>query len=317
MDNIVIYDALSITSKIHNPEHFIGLMGLNNVLWQTVKGAHGYQDRLYFECISIHCNGGPGMGIWLEMMGQGCRAFETYGNGNYELLFEEVISNKGDMKITRLDIAFDDHTGILDINELCDDTRTGSYIARANEWKVTEGSKGSSIEIGSMKSEAFIRIYDKAAERGMTDGTHWVRCEMQLRRDRALSFVNLAGDIGPKYSGVLLNYLRYIEPGEADTNRWRSTMRPYWQSLVNDAEAISIYQKPGIEYNLARLENTVIKMYGNAIDTYRKIVGEHQFNQNLKHRNTAANPRYEELKNMYKEYKSDGTYWMGYPDLNI
>lgn len=116
----VIYDALSITSKIHSTGDLIVMLGLESVTWETVKGAHGYKDRLYWNCISIHFNGSEGMGIWLELTGQGCRAFETYGNGNYEGLFQEVLLNPGEMNITRLDVAFDDQEdAILDIDELC------------------------------------------------------------------------------------------------------------------------------------------------------------------------------------------------------
>ena len=102
MESKVIYDWVSITSKIHSPEGFIKLLGLESVNWQMIKGAHGYRDRYYYNCISIHYNGREDMGIWLELSGQGCRVFETLGNGDYENLFEEVHANPGDMKITRI-----------------------------------------------------------------------------------------------------------------------------------------------------------------------------------------------------------------------
>lgn len=83
MVNKVIYDWVSVTSKIHNPQGLIALLGLDHegIVWEQVKGAHGYRDRLYWEKISIHYNGREDMGIWLEMSGQGCRAFESFGTG--------------------------------------------------------------------------------------------------------------------------------------------------------------------------------------------------------------------------------------------
>ena len=55
MGNNVIYDWVSVTSKIHSPEGFVHLLGLDKegIAWEQVKGAHGYRDRLYWEKISI------------------------------------------------------------------------------------------------------------------------------------------------------------------------------------------------------------------------------------------------------------------------
>lgn len=195
MENKIIYDWVSITSKIHSPENFIQLLGLTDpsISWEKVKGAHGYQDRLYWEKISIHYNGTEDMGIWLEMSGQGCRAFESFGTGDYESLFAEVFENPDQMNITRLDVAFDDHSGLLDINQICEDVRKQEYISRFKGWEVIDSNGGSSVTLGSKSSEILIRIYDKAAERGFEDGRHWVRVELQLRRERARSFLLCPG----------------------------------------------------------------------------------------------------------------------------
>jgi len=60
-----------------------------------------------------------------------------------------------------------------------------------------------------------VRIYDKAAERGFTDGQHWVRIELQLRDGRAAEFSKIPMDIGEAFAGVLLNYLRYAYSAES------------------------------------------------------------------------------------------------------
>lgn len=76
-ENIVLYDWLSFTSKNHTPEQMIEALGLTHCPWQETKGAHGYRDRKYFSCISVHYNGREDMGVWVEMSGQGCRTFES------------------------------------------------------------------------------------------------------------------------------------------------------------------------------------------------------------------------------------------------
>ena len=94
-ENIVLYDWLSFTSKVHTPEDLISALGLSQCPWQEIKGAHGYRDRKYFSCISIHYNGREDMGVWVEMSGQGCRTFETVQtaiDGRLKLLEDRMAS---------------------------------------------------------------------------------------------------------------------------------------------------------------------------------------------------------------------------------
>lgn len=194
MENCILIDWVSITSKIHSPAGIIDLLGLDhpNIVWEQVKGAHGYRDRLYWESISIHYNGSEDMGVWLEMSGQGCRAFETYSSHkSFEILFEEVLDNPEDLNITRLDLAFDDHEGILDIDQICNDAWARNYISRSQALDVHYSTDGNSVTFGKRASEILVRIYDKAAERGFDDGRHWIRVEIQLRRERARAFLAL------------------------------------------------------------------------------------------------------------------------------
>lgn len=297
-DDLVIYDALSITSKIHSPADFIELLGLESVVWENLKGGPGFKHRLYYQSISIHYEGKDDL-VWLEMTGQGCRAFETYGNGDYEALFGLVLYEYKDMNITRLDVAFDDHTGILDLQDLVHDTVSQEYISRFKAWEVRLGSAGDSIYHGSKQSEIFLRIYDKAAERGLTDGCHWIRVELQLRRDRAKTFIEQGGGIGENFAGVIANYVRYIEPCD-DSNRWRWPLKRYWADLLDGAAAIRLYVKPGVDYNLGNLENFVVKQAGNAVSAYIDIFGEEKFLEDIRHRGTAPNPKYDELKERCK-----------------
>lgn len=103
-ENIVLYDWLSFTSKNHTPEELIEALGLSHVNWTLTKGARGYRDRKYFSCISIHYNGRPDMGVWVEMSGQGCRTFESLSAVGWERLFSFIRENG--LKITRLDVAY-------------------------------------------------------------------------------------------------------------------------------------------------------------------------------------------------------------------
>ena len=291
--NIVIYDWLSFTSKIHTPDQLIDALGLSHVPWSETKGARGYRDRKYFSCISIHYNGREDMGVWVEMSGQGCRTFESLSGVGWDNLFKFIHQN--DLHMTRLDVAYDDHTGILPIEEIVEDTQAGLFVSRMNYWETVLSSKGTTVQIGSPQSKVLVRIYDKAAERGCDPGMHWIRCEMQLRDDRAAEFTRIGLPIGEAFAGVLLNYLRFVEPDGEDTNKSRWPMKEYWADFIGDAEKISIFTAPGMEYNEERCKNYVVNQAGNAIDACIQMYGLNEFQQMIEQRGTMRNPKYDML----------------------
>lgn len=296
-ENIVIYDWLSFTSKKHFPDELIKALGLEHCPWSETRGARGYQDRKYFSCISIHYNGRSDMGVWVEMSGQGCRTFESLSTIDWNDLFKFI--NDNELHITRLDVAYDDHTGIIDIPTIVNDTQCGMYVSKSDYWETLMSSKGSSIQIGSPKSRVLVRIYDKAAERGRA-GEHWNRVELQLRDDRAAQFVALPLSIGEAFAGVLLNYLRYVVPID-DSNKWRWPLTDYWQNLVEDAQRISIFVSPGMEYNEERCKKYVVNQAGNAIDACIQMYGLEKFNEMIQCRPVAHNPKYEMVVSEYRE----------------
>ena len=301
-ENIILYDWLSFTTKISDPLYLVQILGMDEVPWQSTKGARGYQDRLYFNAISIHYNGREDMGCWCEMSGQGCRAFESLTTlpDKWEDLFAEIRS--AGLNITRLDVACDDHTGLLDIDQIIQDTRHKEYVSKSDYWEIIESSKGQSLQFGSPQSDVLIRIYDKARERNCPEGEHWIRCELQLRRDRAIAFTELGLSIGQAYCGVVINYLRFVDPDGTDSNKWRWPLKAYWGDFLLHADNIRIYRAPGLEYNLDRCEKYVIGQAGNAIDAYIQIVGMDKFLDKLEHRSTNPNPKYERLVSEYKTF---------------
>ena len=207
-ENRILYDWISFTTRKHSLYQLIELLELEDCPWETVRGAHGFMWRQYFNGISIHFNEKRFDSnyfkmtaeekeetkkddfIWLEMSGQGCRAFETYGNGNYELLFEIARSDPENIHITRLDVAFDDITDVFDINVVCDETRQEHFVSRSKKHQTIYSNGGNSVLFGSRQSNVLIRIYDKAKERGYDDpDLHWIRCELQLKDVNAFGFV--------------------------------------------------------------------------------------------------------------------------------
>lgn len=270
-DNLILYDWFSFTSKIDDALSIIQLLGIDPKLFRTVKGARGYLDREYYEGISIHHGGREE--VWCEMSGQGCRAFETFGNGAWDTLFD-ICSGK-DYNITRLDVAFDDHSGLLNLETLYKDCTAENFVSRFTSWQATKSSEGITIYHGSPKSDVRFRIYDKAKERKREDEGHWVRFEIQMRDDRAQQFINfmILQPVGEVFTGVVNNYLRYVKPtGDSHRDRWPT--RKYWSNFIGCAGKLSLYVSPGTEYNILNLENFVVNQAGAAVGAYIELVGE-------------------------------------------
>lgn len=278
-ENVILFDWLTVSSKDEDPCSWLPLLGMENCAWEPMDhGRNGYRNGLHFAHISIYFDGNEGMGSCLDMSGQGCRAFETYGTGDFDGLFRLFASQPERFHMTRLDVAFDDHTGILDMDHVFQDTIDKEYVSKFRKVRFEGESDderektGKTVYFGSKKSDVMFRIYDKAYERGMDDGTHWVRVEMQLRRECALSFVCQPEPIGERFRGVLVNYVRFVDDN-GDSNRWRWPIKDYWADLIAGVSRIRLYVKPGMEYNIDQLYNFVFGQAANAVAAAMQIYG--------------------------------------------
>ena len=304
-ENLILFDWLTFTSHCDSPETIMQLLGLKDVPWQRMdKGRNGYKGRYSFENISILYDGAENMGVCVDLTGTGCRAFETYSTINWTELMQILFYNSGDYNVTRLDMAFDDHTGILDIDVLRDDTDDHMYVSRSRTWKVEYGSSGTTIYHGSPKSDMYIRIYDKAAERDL-ENVHWIRVEMQMRDEIAAGFIDglMIHPVGDQFRGVLHNYLRYVQDPGVDTNMSRWPMTKYWSDLIQGIAQIRCWSAPGVEYNEFHLSNYVINQAGNALDCYLKIFGMDDLIRELGNRSIKPSPKYQRLLAKYRALK--------------
>lgn len=321
-ENRVLYDWLTFTTKIHSLPDVIDLLGLQKINFQQMRGRYCYQDRLNYDGINIMYNGREEMGICVELSGQGCRDFETYGNGDYKGIFELISSNwnenseKKDMSITRLDVAYDDYIGLLDLNYLMSAVRKGEYVSRLKRAGVNwDNTDGCTVYHGSKhQSEFYIRIYDKLIEQTVIKKRdidksikHWVRCEIQMRDDCARGFIKLSNDIRKNYFDVLNNYLRYVVPSDNSSNKRMVATSPEWLSFIESWESVSVFDKPGVNYNFSNLFGYVNNQLSGAIATYIDVLGVTQFMQNINRaqKEKPLNPKYERIR-AQNESSSDG-----------
>ncbi|MEG1822880.1 MAG: replication initiation factor domain-containing protein [Clostridiales bacterium] len=303
--NKIIFDWLTFSTKIHTLGGVIELLGLENVSFLEQNGRYGYKKSIFFSNISILYDGNDDMGICVDISGQGCRTFEHYSSSNWDSLFNVILSEYKDITISRLDVAYDEEENLLDINTICDDTANYRYVSKFRNHRVIYGTEGNSVEFGSRSSDIMLRIYDKKAEqesKGLEVNQHWVRVELQLRRERATAFISsyLSGQIiGLLFRGILRNYLRFVDLEECSRNT-NCPMKKYWQIFLDSCNAISIWSKLEVDYTLYKLEKFVIDQAGNAIDTLVKIVGKEQFFKMLQDRESEPSLKYQKLLHQFQ-----------------
>lgn len=304
--NIILYDWFAMTSKVDSVESLLNQLGLKTSLpFKETKGFYGYRSRLKFDGISIYydyCYKDTDYPL-LELTGQGCRDFETYTDGNWGRLFQLALDTDN-YHVTRLDVAYDDHEGILDINKIVRKTEKRHFVSRSQVGTITNSfdrdNDAYSVMYGGRSSELYCRIYDKALERGYSDGRHWVRCETVFKGDRAYNFIKNDDPIGAKYCGVLKNYIRFVEPNENDSNKRRWNVSKWWDKFLGDCKRISVCSPKTVDYNLSRVGRYVFHQAGNCVDTYIQCVGIIQFLNELKVRDTVLTPHQKRLIDEYK-----------------
>ena len=283
-DNIILYDWLTFSlsndslrllldnAQLSDFDALEGLqifLGLKELQWQYLLPSRlFYTYRASAGHISIHysldSDERPGIhrGICVEMSGAGVREFEEFGSRSIEDLLQWVVDVGG--HIARLDVAYDDFDGHIDLVRMSEQCRCFHFTSRlkACRWigdcdDSESGQVAITVTHGSRSSRLFIRCYDKKLERHADDVDHWVRLELQLRDDDAMGFIMNSEPIGIKFRGVLSHYLNYRDENPSDSNKRRWELSRWWVSLLDDVEAISIYTKKDTEYNADRLLNYV------------------------------------------------------------
>lgn len=213
---------------------------------ERIKSYYGFAECYFYRGIKIHVDNRL---LVLDMSGKGCRTCEQLNSGwswyGFLSMFEKFLTEpikdsdygtKGQfaVHISRVDLACD----LLDderitVPFLQGYVRQNKFICKSNYHSCVDGNHEQAIYFGSPRSDRRLRIYDKALEQDLQDGTKWVRFEFQLRNDNALSFfLNLSrtckGDFAKCYYGMMHDFLRFItQPNTNDGNQARKKVCPF------------------------------------------------------------------------------------------
>lgn len=237
----------------------MSLLNVNYADFMQIEGKMmGYNSHLHWQGITIHYNGREDMGLHVEISGQGCRNYEN-GNGKYGRSWDELFMDILDFggHFTRLDVAIDDFKGYFSIPRLVKQIKSGRLVSKFRWVRVMENihikdgkTKGVTIYYGRSSGEIQVRMYEKDHERRanghdvMQKVTCWNRTEIQARNLRAQQIAKwiVSGEypLGLLVSGILKEYLRFVDKKEGDTNKHRWPTSRFWEKFLGQAEKISL-----------------------------------------------------------------------------
>ena len=242
--------------------------------------------------IFIYTSADEEKGVLLELKGRGCRQFESYllaqQRSWYDFLMDALVDG-GVMK--RIDLAINDHTGILDIPELAEKCRKREYIGKSRSYKFYQSGElikhreddreymGRTLYLGSLKSDVYFCIYEKDYEQYVKLGTPLEegdiisRFEIRLRNERAYYAVR---DLLTYYDAeqtafsIINQYVRYVdEEPDKRKNDWR--LNDHWAWFIGDnRQSLKLTTKPE-PYTLDRTLRWVQRQVAPTLKMLKKI----------------------------------------------
>lgn len=267
-----------------------------------VKSWYGYEKLLRYECINVAYQGKENkdfqnMGVFVSMSGHGCRVFETMSglgdvtledgsfSQNFLALFAALLADET-VNLTRLDIAGDDRSGILDKEDLIDFYRAHKIRSRATCFELWDSQKckipnGFCLYIGSHKSENFAKIYDKEAEmkhKKLVDTGHWIRVELTLRNKYVEPFIRgLVSGIsaGELYAEVLNGKFEFIN--DDDSNKSRCSVAGFWAEFVDCLKKVRLVSRRVVQTTVTQMEKWIKDQIAPSVYVLFQTIGYDAF----------------------------------------
>ena len=256
-----VSDMLSLSeTSMHEVVDYVLCMNLEDFT-QLPSGRNGYLYQKKWVCGNLFVLYGaePRQGIHVILSGKGCRAYNT-AVGSLMDLARNVMDFGG--KITRCDFAVDDERSkyftVSDVlhrfqnNEVVTRWHAVNVDFKINHAQVTEKE---CLYFGSMKSDCFLRIYNKTLEQMVQDNAKrddfvkadrsnmWTRWEFVLRRENAhnaiVQYIN-GMELGKLFAGIMANYFRIVKNDGFDSNKRRWEVDSKWLEFMGAVEPLRL-----------------------------------------------------------------------------
>lgn len=290
--------AFTVTTNEYVVEDVIKFLGYRaDDFTKMPKGGNGYKSMINLSGypVQILYDGTEDMGIHVSISGTaiaeviskyketlvsttpfGNAYFVSSADNTYMLEFLSNIRKIG--HISRIDLAIDDigskYYTMDDLYKILMDKRV---VSKFRNWRHMESRSissgdclGSTIYLGSRKSDIMLRVYDKAKEQvsklkledNAESATPWVRWELETKDERANQIVDMLvnlQNLGAVTMGILSNYFRVVILN--DSNKSRCTVDPLWQSFVASVDKLSLYV-PSVPKTLEEKRDWFIRQVG-------------------------------------------------------
>lgn len=165
-----------------------------------------------------------------------------------------------DARVLRIDIAFDDYNGYLDImgmaKMLQEPADVSRVITRWRGWELRMSGEmfsddaGTTLYIGSRSSNSFGRVYDKRAQQIAVERIDpadlppsWVRFELEIKSKKAQAVAEAAmkANFSSSYfAGVLRGLIEFKEGKRDDHKKANMRIARWWSKFLNDSEAVAV-----------------------------------------------------------------------------
>ena len=225
--------------------------------WVMRKGWRGYAnswERREGEAVTLmgaNMPGCPGQ-VHVQLAGAAVKAMPL---GAVQSLMHWVkVVKQG--HVTRADIAMDDFTGLLNVDQVEQAIEQGKIVTRSKDWSVQKsgnlktGKAGKSIYIGSPESKTRHVIYDKAAEqtaKGKAYEGSWVRVESRYQDERADVLMGVLCACTQEIIGaVAMSYLvgsldfREITSEMSSWTKARAEKLPWWEQFTEAVKGLRL-----------------------------------------------------------------------------
>lgn len=213
------------------------------------RGQHGYDAgwRLPGGGLVLYHNGRRDMGVHVSLPA-GCLALL---DGDPMTVITWVLVEGG--HFTRVDVALDSDQ--VTMAQVTAAVRAGNIVTRCAEIDFVETTcrdnkggweyGGSIVRIGSRSSRRYVRIYDKAAEQKIDDGSVWTRCEVEFKAEHAqLAALHIAE--GADLRSLIYSSVDFRDRA-ADSNTSRCPQLDWWSTWIGSVSRVSFAIKKAIE----------------------------------------------------------------------
>lgn len=230
--------------KSIDPQTIINrILNMHEEKFKTIgKYIHGYKSCMSTADKSIKIlleNANFEKGPRVLISGSGC---DKLGNKIFEILKSAELFL---CKFNRIDIAVDDFTKTLSIQQIGTYFENGFYRCKASGHTISgfDKSKGTSYILGA--SNKRLIIYDKSIEsNGPFD--HWIRCEFQIRNkgvNEIVKEINANKNVGLVFSNQIMSFLKFVEP-QNDKNKSRWPISEWWNNFLLSANGYNYTKTP-------------------------------------------------------------------------